>query len=199
MLFSFRRCVLPGNDQALAGEKKGVRELEDLPRILVISPDNHRPAPGLYSGVLPDGPSPENILGRVRDDQQIAVWAMILAVDVVASMFGVHWNTVYSAVKKAVAYGLEHRELGSILYIGVDEISRKKGHRCLMQVYDLEGKRLLWSGKNRKKETLEEFFDLYGEKLRGSEMGVCCDMWAPYINVITKHLPVPFWSSTGFT
>jgi len=48
---------------------------------------------------------------------------------------------------------------------------------------------LLWSGKDRRKETLLEFFDLYCEKLRGSVMGVCYDMWAPYISVITKHLP----------
>ena len=119
----------------------------------------------------------------------IAMWAKILAVDVVASMFGVHWNTVYGAVKKTVTYGLEHRELGTILHIGVDEISRKKGHHYLTMVYDLEKKRLLWSGKGRKEESLKEFFRLYGDQLRGTVQGVCCDMWAPYINVIREYLP----------
>jgi transposase len=31
----------------------------------------------------------------------------------VAVAFGVSWDTVYAAVKKAVAYGLEHRSLGA--------------------------------------------------------------------------------------
>jgi transposase len=119
----------------------------------------------------------------------IAVWAKILAVDVVATMFGVHWNTVYGAVKKAVSYGLAHRELGSILYIGVDEISRKKGHKYITQVYDLEKKKLLWNGKDRKEETLRAFFEAHGEQLRTTVVGVCCDMWAPYIKVIREYLP----------
>lgn len=119
----------------------------------------------------------------------IATWARILAIDVVARMFGVHWNTVYGAVRKVVAYGLEHRDLGTILHIGVDEISRKKGHRYLTQVYDLGGRRLLWSGKDRKEETLREFFQIHGEQLRGTAIGVCCDMWAPYIKVIREFLP----------
>ena len=119
----------------------------------------------------------------------IARWAKILAVDVVAGMFGVHWNTVYSAVKKSVSYGLANRELGSILYIGVDEISRKKGHRYLTLVYDLEGKRLLWTGKDRTEETLRAFFREHGAQLRGTVVGVCCDMWAPYIKIIREYLP----------
>jgi len=147
----------------------------------------HCPDCGVHREALPWADGKERITKQLA--LTIAVWAKVLAVDVVASMFGVHWNTVYGAVKKAVAYGLEHRELGSILYIGVDEISRKKGHRYLTQVYDLEGKRLLWSGKDRKKETLEEFFRLHGEQLRRTVLGVCCDMWAPYITVITEHLP----------
>lgn len=119
----------------------------------------------------------------------LAMWAKLLAVEVVAGMFGVHWNTVYRAVKKVVSYGLEHRTLGSVLYIGIDEISRKKGHRYLTQVYDLEQKTLLWSGKDRKEETLREFFKQHGDTLRHSVRGVCCDMWAPYITVIREYLP----------
>jgi transposase len=145
------------------------------------------PACGLRRETLPWADGKERITRQLA--LTIAVWAKILAIDVVATMFGVHWNTVYGAVKKAVRYGLEQRELGSILYIGVDEISRKKGHRYLTQVYDLGGKRLLWSGKDRKEETLREFFRLHGQQLRGTVTGVCCDMWAPYLTVIREYLP----------
>jgi len=142
---------------------------------------------GLRREALPWADGKERITKQLA--LTIAIWAKILAVDVVASMFGVHWNTVYGAVKKVVTYGLEHRVIGSVLYIGVDEISRRKGHRYLTQVYDLGEKRLLWSGKDRKEETLREFFRLYGDQLRGTVTGVCCDMWKPYITVIREYLP----------
>lgn len=119
----------------------------------------------------------------------IALWTKLLAVDVVAKMFGVHWNTVYAAVRKAVSYGLAHRKFGTLLYIGIDEIARKKGHHYMTQIYDLEKKQLLWNGKDRKEETLRAFFQAHGEQLRTTVVGVCCDMWAPYIKLIREYLP----------
>lgn len=116
-------------------------------------------------------------------------WAKLLAWNVVAKLFNVHWNTVATAVRESVAYGLEHRELGSILYIGVDELSRRKGHLYVTNVYDLKEKQLIWSGEGRDKDTLEAFFREHGEALKGSLLGVCCDMWQPYIDLIKEKLP----------
>ena len=131
--------------------------------------------------------------GKERMTKQLgltlAIWAKLLAIDVVSSLFGVHWNTVYSAIRKAVSYGEKHRDMSGILYIGVDEISRKKGHHYLTNVYDLQAKTLLWSGKGRKEETLRQFFETHGETLRGTVQAVCCDMWAAYISVIREQLP----------
>jgi transposase len=115
--------------------------------------------------------------------------AKLLAWDVVARMFRISWNTVRSAVKQAVDYGLAHRKLGQVLYIGIDELSRRKGHRYVTNVYDLDQKRLLWSGEGRKKETLEEFFTMHGEALKSTLTAVCCDMWQPYIDIIQTHVP----------
>ena len=58
----------------------------------------------------------------------LATWAKIVAWQVVAQLFDFHWNTVRKAVKDVVDFGLENRELDDLLYIGIDEISRKKGH-----------------------------------------------------------------------
>lgn len=107
----------------------------------------------------------------------------------VGELFGFHWNTVKKAVKDSVDYGLRNRDLDKIIYIGIDEISRKKGHVYHTQVYDLEEKRLLWSGENRTAETLEAFFDYLGQDRCQKLTAVCCDMWAPYIDVIKRRLP----------
>jgi transposase len=115
--------------------------------------------------------------------------AKLLAWDVVARMLDVHWNTIKAAVKQAVEYGLKHREVGSVIYIGIDEISRRKGHVYVTNVYDLTLRRLLWSGEGREKETLKNFFKEHGKTLRASVKGVCCDMWEPYTDILEEELP----------
>jgi len=108
---------------------------------------------------------------------------------VVGRLFGFHWNTVRKAVKDVVDYGLKHRDMSKILYIGIDEISRRKNHIYHTQVYDLLEKRLLWSGEDRTAETLETFFDELGEEGCEQIGAVCCDMWAPYVDVVKSRLP----------
>jgi len=119
----------------------------------------------------------------------LATWARILAWNVVGQIYGFHWNTVRKAVKDVVDYGLENRDLSALLYIGVDEISRKKGHVYHTQVYDLMERNLIWSGENRTSETLKEFFGYLGEDQCKNIEAVCCDMWAPYVDAIKESLP----------
>lgn len=119
----------------------------------------------------------------------LATWAKLLAVDVAARLFGVCWATVGSAVKQAVAYGLENRDMKSVRILGIDEISRKKGHVYHTQVYDLETKRLLWSQEGRSVETLKAFFEKLGPERTEKIEGVCCDMWAPYVETIKEMCP----------
>jgi transposase len=119
----------------------------------------------------------------------VATWTKLLAWDVVARLLGVHWNTVAAAVRQSVAYGRAHQQLGLVLYIGIDELSRRKGHVYVTNVYDLREKRLIWSGEGRSRETLKAFFAEHGEALKDRVMGVCCDMWGPYIDVIKEELP----------
>ncbi len=119
----------------------------------------------------------------------LATWAKLLAVDVVAQLFGVCWATVGSAVKQAVAYGLENRDMKNVRILGIDEISRKKGHVYHTQVYDLERKRLLWSKEGRSAETLKAFFVELGPERTEKIEGVCCDMWAPYTETVKEMCP----------
>jgi len=79
----------------------------------------------------------------------LAYWARRLPWIEVARQFRCAWNTVASAVKFAVAYGLANRDISNIRNIGIDEISRKRGHTYVTNVYDLAGGRLLWSGDGR--------------------------------------------------
>lgn len=119
----------------------------------------------------------------------LSAWCKLLAWDVVAKLFKVHWNTVAAAVRQAVAYGLARRDLGQVLYIGIDELSRRKGHVYVTNVYDLKNKRLLWSGEGRSTETLQRFFNEHGDALKDRVKAVCCDMWRPYMDMVKANLP----------
>ena len=119
----------------------------------------------------------------------LASWARVLTWQQVAALFHCSWSTVAAAVDEAVAYGLAHRDLSGVTHIGIDEISRKRGHVYVTNVYDLKSRHLLWSGEGRAKETMEGFFDWLGKERAEQIEGVCCDMWQPYIDVIKARAP----------
>ena len=81
------------------------------------------------------------------------------------------------------------RACADLTHIGIDEISRKRGHVYVTNVYDLNARRLVWSGEGRSKKTLETFFDWLGEERTGKLEGVCCDMWQPYSDVVKEKAP----------
>jgi len=117
----------------------------------------------------------------------LAFWARQLPWDQVAKLFAVSWNTVRSAVDAAVAYGRAREDYRGVRFIGIDEVSRKKGHVYHTNVYDLERKRLLWSGANRDKDSLRRFFTWWGPERTAALEGVCCDMWQNYIDVVHEY------------
>ncbi len=119
----------------------------------------------------------------------LATYAKILAWSEVARLCGVHWNTVRAAVKSAVEYGLASRETTSVIAVGIDEISRRKGHKYVTMVYDLNRMRLLWCGEGRDKEALKSFLSEWGQDRCAAIKAVCLDMWQPYIDVIEEMLP----------
>ena len=117
----------------------------------------------------------------------LAFWTRMLPWDQVAKLFDVSWNTVRAAVEAAVEYGRQREDYKGVRFIGIDEISRKKGHTYHTNVYDLERKRLIWSGAHRDKDSLRRFFVWWGEERTAALEGVCCDMWQKYIDVIHEY------------
>jgi len=119
----------------------------------------------------------------------LATWARALPWVQVARLFQCSWGTVATAVEEAVAFGLAHRDLDQLTHIGIDEISRKRGHVYVTNVYDLVHKRLVWSGEGRTMDTLHAFFDVLGPQHTTALEGICCDMWQPYIAVVQVRAP----------
>jgi transposase len=120
----------------------------------------------------------------------LAGWAKRMSWKEVAEAFRTSWDSVYRAVGLAVAWGLRHRDLDGIEAIGVDEVLWHRGHKFLTVVYQIDAhcRRLLWVGRDRKSETLEAFFDSFGERAQRL-IYVCSDMWKPYLEVLKRRAP----------
>lgn len=118
----------------------------------------------------------------------LARWARRLSWKETAEAFRTSWDKVFDAVEHVVTFGLEHRVLGQIDAIGVDEIQYAKGHKYLTLVYqiDLDVTRLLWVGRERTIESFRGFYTVIGDELASKIVFVCSDMWEPYLKVIRE-------------
>jgi transposase len=118
----------------------------------------------------------------------LARWARRLSWKETAEAFRTSWDKVFDAVEHVVTWGLEHRTLGQIDAIGVDEIQYSKGHKYLTLVYqiDLGVTLLLWIGKERTIESFQGFFTTMGGDITSKIVFICSDMWEPYLKVIRE-------------
>jgi transposase len=107
----------------------------------------------------------------------------------VAEQYGINWKTVAGIIRRVVEWGLARRWKRPLRVLGMDEVSRKKGHRYLTLVYDLERGELVWVGKDRTRETAHAFFDAIGQRRSERITAVSMDMWAPYVDVVRVRAP----------
>lgn len=119
----------------------------------------------------------------------LAHWARKLSWKETAQSFHTTWEKVFNAVEYVVQWGLQHRSLDSVHAIGVDEIQYGRGHQYLTLVYEIEAgcQRLLWVGKERTRESFQQFFDFIGKERAQRIEFVCSDMWKPYLKLIKRH------------
>jgi transposase len=119
----------------------------------------------------------------------LANWSKRLSWKEVAEVFRTSWDSVFRAVEMAVDWGLGHRDLEGVSAIGVDEISRQKGHRYMTLVYQIDShrKRLLGVYEQRTEASLHAFFEEFGEVRSRALQFICSDMWKPYLNVIAER------------
>jgi transposase len=106
-----------------------------------------------------------------------------------ARHFRLDWKGVASIVQRVVAYGLNRRRHRPLHVLGIDEVSRRKGHHYLTIVYDLERGVLLWVGEDRTEQTLTRFFTELGRRRSATIQVVCLDMWQAYLKAVRIHAP----------
>jgi transposase len=108
----------------------------------------------------------------------------------VARRFGLAERTVRATDLRYLERWNATRRKPALRQMGVDEIYRGKSDKFLTVVSNLETGEPLWFGKERKKETLDEFFktQLRADQRRRIE-AACVDMWEPFRLSIEEWAP----------
>ena len=108
----------------------------------------------------------------------------------VARQFGLSPSTVRAIDLRYLERWSASRRRPALRQMGVDEIYIGKKQKFLSVVCNLETGEPLWFGQERKKESLDVFFqtELSAQQRRGIE-AACIDMWAPYRLSIEQWAP----------
>ena len=108
----------------------------------------------------------------------------------VAQQRGLPPETVRRMDKRVLQRWAAARPRSPVHYLGVDEIFLGKTVKFLTVVSDLETGEPLWVGRERKRETLDQFFaEALPPAQRPSIRAVCVDMWEPFRLSLHAQLP----------
>ena len=121
--------------------------------------------------------------------ERIAALCTKLPIYPVAEMTGLSWDTVARVDKRAIelALGDQRKDLGSLRWIGVDEVSRTGGRVYFTIVTNLKTGRVVWIGDGKGEPGLLPFLDALGPKGRRRLRVVVSDLG--YKGAIDTHLP----------
>jgi transposase len=108
----------------------------------------------------------------------------------VARQFGLSPSTVRAIDLRYLKRWAASRRKPALRQMGIDEMYLGKKQKFLTVVSNLETGEPLWFGRERKKQTLDEFFE---QHLSGFQRSViraaCVDMWEPFRQSLEQWVP----------
>lgn len=105
----------------------------------------------------------------------------------VAEHTGLHWATVKAIDRRRLRRNIPRgKDLRCLKYLGIDEVSVRKGHRYLTTAVDLLTGRVVYVGEGRRVDSLEPFIKRL-KRLGVRPKAIALDMWKPYARAIKRH------------
>jgi transposase len=125
-----------------------------------------------------------------RFEEAVGLACESAAVRRVARQFGLAASTVRGMDLRYLKRWAAARRKPALRQMGVDEIHLGKKQKFLTVVSNLETGEPLWFGRDRKKETLDEFFQTQLSAFQRSAIrAACVDMWEPFRQSIEQGAP----------
>ena len=104
-------------------------------------------------------------------------------------LLGIGWEAAHEIMKRAVARGLERRQLDQLQHLGMDEKSFKRGHSYITLLTDLQESRVLEVVEERTCEAADQLWATLTPAQKSAVEAVAVDMWEPFIQTIEKQVP----------
>ena len=125
-----------------------------------------------------------------RFEEAVGLACESAAVRRVAQQFGLAASTVRAIDLRYLERWAAARRKPALRQMGVDEIHLGKKQKFLTVVSNLETGEPLWFGRERKKETVDEFFEKQLSSFQRSAIqAACVDMWEPYRQSLEQWVP----------
>lgn len=100
----------------------------------------------------------------------------------------VSWDEAWNFLERAVQRGQQAKRKRVVRYLGVDEKAIAKRHRYVTLVSDLENGTVEYIAKDRKKTSLDAYYQSLSARQKSGILGVAMDMWDPFIASTKEHL-----------
>ena len=107
-----------------------------------------------------------------------------------AQMLGMPTSTLSDILHRVIGRVRQKHSIRDLKKIGIDEISYAKGHKYATVVYDLERSCVVWVGRGKARQTIDQFFkDELSPYQKAKIKWACCDMSETFIGAILQHCP----------
>ena len=104
----------------------------------------------------------------------------------VARHLRMSWDTIKEIHVWALKRKFKKKRISQVEYLGVDEVSVRKGHRYLTIVVNLETGEVVWAARNRTAASLDRFLKRL-KRARAPVKAIAMDMWPPYIRAVLDN------------
>lgn len=122
-----------------------------------------------------------------RFEKQVIILCTAMCIKDAAKQMRIGWESAKNIDKRNAYKYIVDISTTTPKRIGVDEIAYEKGHKYLTVVRDVDMGKVIWVGKDRKKETLDEFFKKLGIKKCQEIEAAVMDMWDPFIASVQAY------------
>ena len=105
-------------------------------------------------------------------------------------LLNLSWDEAWHIMERAVTRGLQAKKRRVIPLLGVDEKSFAKRHRYVTLVCDLKRATVQYIANDRKKTSLDAYYQSLTNKQLAGIQATAMDMWDPFIASTVEHLPL---------
>ncbi len=105
------------------------------------------------------------------------------------ALLGISWDTAQQIMERAVARGLDRRQLEGLRHLGLDEKSFKRGQSYITVLTDLDQGRVLDVEEERTEAAAAAVWLTLSPEQKHEVEAVAVDMWEPFIRAVQKEVP----------